>query len=606
VSSLHSGGSVIVDESMFRTHTCGELRASEIEKTVTLSGWVHTRRDHGGLIFFDLRDRYGITQVTFDPKKSKPAWECAETVRSEYVVRVTGNVVARPAAMLNKKLPTGEIEVQANDIEILNAAKTLPFEVSDESTQQISNEEIRLKYRFLDLRRRRMLENLIFRAKVTQFIRRWCVSRGFIEVDTPLLTVSSPEGARDFLVPSRLHPGKFYALPQAPQQYKQLLMVAGIDRYFQIAPCMRDEDARADRSPGEFYQLDLETSYLTQDEFFALMEPLFIEMTETLTKKKILAKPFPRIPFREAMQKYGTDKPDLRFGLEVQDVTEHVRDSGFSVFTDAVKAKGVVRAIRATGAATFSRSKIDQLTELVREKGAKGLAYIAVSEKGPESPILKHLGAAMATTLVTAVGARPGDTIFFGAGDEKTVCESLGALRLRLGTELNLIDPSVMAFCWIVDFPMYEWNEESKKVDFSHNPFSMPQGGMKALGEQDPLTILAYQYDIVANGVELSSGAVRNNVPEIMLKAFSIAGYPEKTVREKFGHMLDAFSYGAPPHCGFAPGIERMIMLLRDEPNIREVTAFPKNSKAEDVMMGAPSSVDEKQLRDLHLRIIKR
>ena len=606
MSSLHSGGSVIVDESMFRTHTCGELRASEIEKTVTLSGWVHTRRDHGGLIFFDLRDRYGITQVTFDPKKSKPAWECAETVRSEYVVRVTGNVVARPAAMVNKKLPTGEIEVQANDIEILNAAKTLPFEVSDESTQQISNEEIRLKYRFLDLRRRRMLENLIFRAKVTQFIRRWCVSRGFIEVDTPLLTVSSPEGARDFLVPSRLHPGKFYALPQAPQQYKQLLMVAGIDRYFQIAPCMRDEDARADRSPGEFYQLDLETSYLTQDEFFALMEPLFIEMTETLTKKKILAKPFPRIPFREAMQKYGTDKPDLRFGLEVQDVTEHVRDSGFSVFTDAVKAKGVVRAIRATGAATFSRSKIDQLTELVREKGAKGLAYIAVSEKGPESPILKHLGAAIATTLVTAVGARPGDTIFFGAGDEKTVCESLGALRLRLGTELNLIDPSVMAFCWIVDFPMYEWNEESKKVDFSHNPFSMPQGGMKALGEQDPLTILAYQYDIVANGVELSSGAVRNNVPEIMLKAFSIAGYPEKTVREKFGHMLDAFSYGAPPHCGFAPGIERMIMLLRDEPNIREVTAFPKNSKAEDVMMGAPSSVDEKQLRDLHLRIIKR
>lgn len=591
---------------MFRSHTCGALRPPDEGKTVTLSGWVHTRRDHGGLIFLDLRDRYGLTQVTFDPKRAQDAWAVAEKIRSEFVVKVTGTVTARPKTMINQKLATGEIEVQASAVEILNSARTLPFEIADESAQRVTNEEVRLQYRFLDLRRRRMLENLEFRAKVTQFIRTWCASRDFLEVETPLLTVSSPEGARDFLVPSRLHPGKFYALPQAPQQYKQLLMVAGIDRYFQIAPCMRDEDARADRSPGEFYQLDLETSYLTQDEFFALMEPMFIELTETLTKKKVLSKPFPRIPHKESLLKYGTDKPDLRFGLEIQDLTELVRDSGFSVFADAAKAKGVIRALSATGAAGFSRSKIDQLTELVREKGAKGLAYIVVKESGLESPILKHLGGERASAIVAAVGAHPGDTIFFGAGDEKTVCESLGALRVRLANELKLIDSALMAFCWIVDFPMYEWNEDAQKVDFSHNPFSMPQGGMEALETQDPLTILAYQYDIVVNGVELSSGAVRNNVPEIMLKAFSIAGYAEKTVREKFGHMLDAFSYGAPPHCGFAPGIERMVMLLRDEPNIREVTAFPKNSKAEDVMMGAPSTVDEKQLRDLHIRIVKR
>ncbi|MFH1171261.1 MAG: aspartate--tRNA ligase [bacterium] len=591
---------------MFRTHTCGEIRTNDVGKTVTLSGWVHTRRDHGGLLFLDLRDRYGITQVTLDPKKSKAAWKIAENVRSEYVVKVLGVVVGRPKEMINHKIATGEIEIQAEAIDILNPSKALPFEVTDDLAQQISNEDIRLKYRFLDLRRKRMLANLEFRARVIRFIRNWCADHGFLEIETPILTVSSPEGARDFLVPSRLHPGKFYALPQAPQQYKQLLMVAGLDRYFQIAPCMRDEDARADRSPGEFYQLDLETSFLDQEEFFALMEPLFIELTETLTKKKVLSKPFPRIPYKEALMKYGTDKPDLRFGLAIQDVTDLVRECGFSVFTDAVNNKGVVRCITATGAAAFSRSKIDQLTDLVREKGARGLAYIVVKKEKAESPITKFLGEELTKRIIAAVGARPGDTIFFGAGEEKIVCDSLGALRVRLGSELTLIDPNTMAYCWVVDFPMYEWDEKEKKVDFSHNPFSMPQGGKKALEAKDPLEILAYQYDIVANGVELSSGAVRNNVPEIMYKAFAIAGYPKATVDEKFGHMIKAFSYGAPPHCGFAPGIERIIMLLRDEPNIREVTAFPKNSKAEDVMMGAPSSVTERQLRELHIRLTKK
>ncbi|MBI3957137.1 MAG: aspartate--tRNA ligase [Candidatus Kerfeldbacteria bacterium] len=589
---------------MYRSHTCGELRPTDKAKTVTLSGWVHTRRDHGGLIFFDLRDRYGITQVTFDPKRSPDAFQTAEKVRSEYVVKISGTVVARPKNMVNPKLATGEIEVQASAMEILNAAKTPPFEIADESSAEV-NEEVRLKYRFLDLRRRRMQQNLEFRATVTQFIRTWCARNDFVEVDTPLLTVSSPEGARDFLVPSRLHPGKFYALPQAPQQYKQLLMVAGLDRYFQIAPCLRDEDARADRSPGEFYQLDVETSFLEQDEFFALMEPLFIELTETLTKKRVQSKPFLRIPYKEALAKYGTDKPDLRYGLEIQDVTALVKDSGFSVFADAVKKGGVVRTITATGAAGFSRSVIDRLTEFVREKGASGLAYITVKNGKAESPIVKHLGEDLAEKLMAAVGARSGDMIFFGAGDEALVASTLGALRGRLAAELELINPAVMAFCWIVDFPMYERNPDTKKIEFSHNPFSMPQGGMAALESKNPLDILAYQYDIVCNGVELSSGAVRNNVPEVMYKAFEIAGYSKKEVDAKFGHMISAFSYGAPPHAGFAPGIERLVMLLRDEPNIREVTAFPKNSKAEDVMMGAPSEVDPKQLRELHIKLAK-
>lgn len=593
---------------MFRSHTCGELTKLDVGKQVTLSGWVNGRRDHGGLIFIDLRDRYGLTQVVFDPEQSKSSWEVAEKLRDEFVVRVEGKVEERPAEMVNPHLSTGTIEVRVAGIEILNSSKTPPFEVSyrpaeGDTSSQTVNEELRLKYRFIDLRRRRMLENLEFRSRLTLFIRQWMVNHSFIEVETPILTVSSPEGARDFLVPSRLHPGKFYALPQAPQQYKQLLMVGGIDRYFQIAPCLRDEDARADRSPGEFYQLDVETSFMTQEEFFQLMEPLFIELTESLTTKKILHKPFKRIPFADAMALYGTDKPDIRFGLQIQEVSSLVADCGFSVFADAVKNGGVVRAICATGAAGMSRSQIDELTEVARRARAKGLAYIVVKEDGITSPIIKFLGDELTATLIRELDAKPGDIIFFGAGEKGIVASSLGAVRTELGKRLNLVDTSVMAYCWIVDFPMFEYNEQDKKVDFCHNPFSMPQGGLEALNTQDPLTILAYQYDIVCNGVELSSGAVRNVTPEIMYRAFEIAGYNSKQVDEKFGAMIRAFEFGAPPECGFAPGIERMAMLLRDEPNIREITAFPKNGKAEDVMMGAPSVVDDKQLRELHIRL---
>ncbi len=598
---------MILLNHMFRSHTCGELTAQHIAQNVTLSGWVNSRRDHGGLIFIDLRDRYGITQVVFNPTVNQAAWEIAEKLRDEFVVRVEGRVDERPKEMVNPALLTGTIEVRVSAVEILNSSKTPPFEVrfrpTEGDTADTVNEDLRLKYRFIDLRRRRMLENLEFRSRLTLFIRQWMVNQGFIEVETPILTVSSPEGARDFLVPSRLHPGKFYALPQAPQQYKQLLMVGGIDRYFQIAPCMRDEDARADRSPGEFYQLDVETSFMTQEEFFVLMEPLFIELTESLTKKTIFKKPFPRIPFALAMEKYGTDKPDIRFGLEIQDVTSLVGECDFSVFSDAAKAGGVVRAICATGASGMTRSQIDELTEVARKNKAKGLAYIIVKEDGPTSPIIKFLGDNLTTELIRELDAKPGDIIFFGAGEKNVVAGSLGAVRSELGKRLNLIDNSIMAYCWIVDFPMFEYNEQEKKVDFCHNPFSMPQGGLEALNDQDPLTILAYQYDIVCNGVELSSGAVRNVTPEIMYRAFEIAGYKREQVDEKFGAMIRAFEFGAPPECGFAPGIERLTMLLRDEPNIREITAFPKNGKAEDVMMGAPSVVDERQLRELHIKI---
>ena len=597
---------------MFRTHTCGELRPSAAGTTVTLSGWVNSRRDHGGVIFIDLRDRYGLTQVTFNPTRAKVAWAVADKVRDEYVIKVTGTVERRPAEMINPKLATGEVEIFATGIEILNPAKTPPFTLSwmpegeDGVSAQDVNEDLRLKYRFLDLRRKRMLENLEFRARVIKFLRDWMHGRGFLEVETPLLTASSPEGARDFLVPSRLHPGKFYALPQAPQQYKQLLMVGGIDKYFQIAPCMRDEDARADRSPGEFYQLDVETSFLEQDEFFNLMEPLFLDLAKTFTTKTVpLANGrLPRLTFADALLKYGTDKPDLRFGMEILDITALVKNCGFSVFSNAVKSGGVVRALCASGAAKLSRTEIEKMTEEVKKLGAKGLAYIIVKADGTlQSPIVKFLGDALAAKIIAQLGGKPGDVLYFGADTPKIVSASLGATRLTLGKRLELVDQGKLAFCWIVDFPMYEYNEQEKKIDFCHNPFSMPQGGMNALKKKDPLEILAYQYDIVCNGIELSSGAVRNNVPEIMYEAFRIAGYGQEAVDKKFGHMIAAFRYGAPPHCGFAPGIERMVMILREEQNIREVTAFPKNGRAEDAMMNAPSEVDPKQLKELRLRL---
>lgn len=579
---------------------------------MTLSGWVNSRRDHGGVIFIDLRDRYGLTQVTFNPTVAKAAWAMADKVRDEYVIKITGKVKPRPTEMVNSKIDTGGVEVFADQIEILNPSKTPPYVLSwtpgaETKASEDVNEDLRLKYRFLDLRRRRMLDNLIFRAKVIKFLRDWMHAHGFLEVETPLLTASSPEGARDYLVPSRLHPGKFYALPQAPQQYKQLLMVGGIDKYFQIAPCMRDEDARADRSPGEFYQLDIETSFLTQDEFFNLMEPLFLDMAKEFTNKKVplVNGRLPRLTFAETMLKYGTDKPDLRFGMEIQDVTALVSGCGFSVFANAVKSKGVVRALCATGAATLSRTEIEKMTEEVKKLGAKGLAYIIVKGRGEyQSPIVKHLGNDLTEQILKTVGATPGDVVFFGADIPKVVAAALGATRLTLGRRLNFIDEKLLAFCWVVDFPMFEYNVQEKKIDFCHNPFSMPQGGMEALKKKDPLEILAYQYDIVCNGIELSSGAVRNNVPEIMYEAFKIAGYGPEVVDKKFGHMIAAFRYGAPPHCGFAPGIERMIMILREEPNIREVTAFPKNGRAEDAMMSAPSEVEPKQLKELHLKIV--
>lgn len=593
---------------MFRTHTCGQLTKSDAGATVTLSGWVNGRRDHGGLIFIDLRDHYGMTQVVFDGKVSAEAFAIAEKLRDEWVVKITGKVNARPESATNKVLSTGAIEISVESAEILNSAQTPPFSLSWDPTKDDKldgiSEDLRLKYRFLDLRRKRMQDNLVFRGKVIKFLRDWMHQAGFNEIETPILTVSSPEGARDFLVPSRLHPGKFYALPQAPQQYKQLLMVGGMDRYFQVAPCMRDEDARADRSPGEFYQLDVETSFLTQDEFFALMEPMFEATTKEFTDRQILQMPFPRIPFRESMLKYGCDKPDLRFGMEIQDVTEMFDGCGFTAFADVVKNGGRVRAVMAPKGATLTKSDIEKINDEAKKQGAKGVASILIEESGEyNSMIVKFLGEDLVKQLAERLGAGKGDAMFFCADKEKIAAKVMGQVRLALGNKLDLIDRTKMAYCWIVDFPMFEYNEELKKIDFGHNPFSMPQGGMDALLNKDPLDILAYQYDIVLNGVELSSGAVRNNVPEVMYKAFEIAGYGPETVDAKFGHMIAAFKFGAPPHCGFAPGIERYVMLLRDEPSIREITAFPKNGRAEEPMVGSPSEVSQAQLDELRLKI---
>lgn len=586
----------------YRTHTCGQLKKKDVGKEVTLSGWVHRRRDHGGVIFIDLRDMFGLTQITFHPDTNKAAWEAADKLRNEFVVTVKGKVAARPENMVNKNLTTGEIEVVGGEVTVLNPSKPLPFEI--DADKMTVNEEMRLKYRFLDLRRESMRDNILFRAKVIRFLRNWMYNHEFTEFETPILTASSPEGARDFLVPSRLHPGKFYALPQAPQQFKQLLMISGFHRYFQVAPCFRDEDSRADRSPGEFYQLDVETSFLTQEEFFQLMEPLFKDLSkEFCPNKKVMWDPFPRLPYKQVMLEYGSDKPDLRFGMKIQDVTDLVKDSGFSVFTDAVKNKGVVRCLVAEGAATFTRSVIDELTEFAKSHGAKGLAYITMAKDGVKSPIAKYLGDDKIKEIVAKTGAKTGDIIFFGADKESVVCKVLGQLRLNLGKRLNLIDNNLLGWAWVVDFPFFEWNEDEKKIDFAHNPFSMPQGGLDALLKQDPLTILAHQYDIICNGIELSSGAVRNYSPEIMYKAFEMTGYPKEEVDAKFGHMIKAFEFGAPPHCGFAPGIDRLVMLLRDEPNIREIIAFPKTGKAEDLLMGAPNTVREKQLKELHIKL---
>ena len=570
---------------------------------MVLCGWVHRRRDHGGIIFIDLRDRYGLTQVKFDPAISPAIWDKANDLRSEWVVKVTGQVVPRPAEMVNAKLKTGEIEVPVSALEILNRAATPPFAL-DEEKGALVNEGIRLKYRFLDLRRSALQEILRQRDELIRFVREYFHRRDFLEVQTPILANSSPEGARDYLVPSRLYPGKFYALPQAPQQFKQLLMVGGLDRYFQIAPCFRDEDPRADRHPGDFYQIDLEMSFVEQEDIWDIVEPLMVELTEKFSAKKIITKPFPRLTYQEAMDKYGSDKPDLRFALEIVDVTDWAADSGFSVFAEAARAGGVVRALPVLGGASLSRKEIDELTEIACAKGAKGLAYIIIKENGDlHSPIVKFLGEELARKIIAQSRAQAGDLVFFGADEKKTVRAVLGAVRSECGRRLGLADKNLAAWCWITDFPMYEYSElEPGKIDFCHNPFSMPQGGLSVLKEKNPLDILAFQYDLVCNGCEISSGAIRNHDPEIMYAAFALAGYKQEEVDRKFGHMIRAFSYGAPPHGGIAPGLDRLLMILLDVESIRDIYAFPKDGQARDAMMDSPSEVSEKQLKELGLK----
>jgi len=583
----------------YRTHTCGQLRAADVGKAARLSGWVHRKRDHGQLLFIDLRDHHGITQCVINAGSA--SFEAAAALRPESVVTVTGTVVARGADAVNSKLPTGEVELAVDELRVESPAETLPIQVASDAEFP---EDTRLRHRFLDLRREKLHRNILLRAQVIASIRRRMIAAGFTEFQTPILTSSSPEGARDYLVPSRIHPGKFYALPQAPQQFKQLLMVAGFDRYFQIAPCFRDEDGRADRSPGEFYQLDFEMSFVTQEDVWATIEPVLHGVFEEFgAGRTVTAPPFPRIPYAEAMAKYGTDKPDLRIPIVNADVTAIFAGSDFKVFAEAAGRGAVVRAIPGPGAAARPRSFFDKLDAWAREQGAPGLGYVSLAEAGARGPIAKFLDAPRLAALQKATETGPGDVVFFVC-DKPAVADPLaGKVRTRLGEELGLIEKNAFRFCWITDFPMYEWDEEAKKIDFSHNPFSMPQGGLEALETQDPLTINAYQYDIVCNGIELSSGAIRNHRPDIMFKAFEIAGYRPEEVEARFGGMLNAFRYGAPPHGGSAPGIDRIVMLLADERNIREVIAFPMNQQAQDLLMQAPSEVDPKRLRELHIKL---
>jgi aspartyl-tRNA synthetase len=584
----------------YRTHTCGELRAGNAGEGVRLSGWIHRKRDHGGLMFIDLRDHYGLTQLVLSPET--PGFDLAERLRAESVVRIDGQVLARSPETLNPNLPTGEVEVRVTSLELLSEAAELPVPVFGEPDYP---EELRLKYRYLDLRRESLHRSIVLRSRVIDSVRRRMIDQGFLEFQTPILTASSPEGARDFLVPSRLHPGKFYALPQAPQQFKQLLMVSGFDRYFQIAACFRDEDARADRSPGEFYQLDLEMSFVTQEDVFATMEPVLHGLFQEFADgKAVTPYPFPRIAYRESISKYGTDKPDLRNPLIMQDVSEPFRGGGFGLFARMLEEqKNAVWAIPAPGGG--SRAFCDRMNAWAQGEGQPGLGYIfwRDGEEGGAGPIARNIGPERAEQLRAQLGLAVGDAAFFVAGDPKVFYKFAGLARTRVGTELDLVAKDRFDFCWIVDFPMFEFNEEANHVDFSHNPFSMPQGELEALLTQDPLDILAYQYDIVVNGVELCSGALRNHKPEIMLKAFEIAGYPAEEVERQFGGMLNAFRYGAPPHGGMAPGIDRIVMLLAGAENIREVIAFPLNQQAQDLMMNAPSEVMDKQLRELHIRL---
>jgi aspartyl-tRNA synthetase len=582
----------------YRTHTCGALRESHIGETVRLSGWCHRIRDHGGVLFIDLRDHYGITQCVADP--DSPAFKDAEKLRSEWVVRMEGKVRRRPAGTDNPELPTGMVEVYVADIEVLGPAAELPLPVFGE---QEYPEDIRLKYRFLDLRRDKLHQNIMTRGAIIDSMRRRMKEQGFFEFQTPILTASSPEGARDFLVPSRIHPGKFYALPQAPQQYKQLLMMSGFDRYFQIAPCFRDEDPRADRLPGEFYQLDVEMSFVEQNDVFAAMEPVIGGVFEEFAGGKKVTKGWPRIPFADAIRKYGSDKPDLRNPIEMQDVSEHFRGSGFKVFARMLEdPKNLVWAIPAPGGG--SRAFCDRMNSWAQGEGQPGLGYIMWRE-GAEGagPLANNIGSERTAAIRAQLGTKEGDAAFFVAGDPDKFWKFSGLARTRVGEELNLVDKDQFALAWIVDFPMYEYDEENKKIDFSHNPFSMPQGGLQALMQNDPLTIKAFQYDITCNGYEIASGGIRNHKPEAMVKAFEIAGYGETEVVERFGGMYRAFQYGAPPHGGMAAGVDRIVMLLCGTTNLREISLFPMNQQAVDLLMGAPSDVTQKQLRELHIRL---
>ncbi len=591
----------------YRTHTCGALRASDAGATARLSGWVHRKRDHGGLLFLDLRDHYGLTQcvVAQGAPGGDALFEAADRLRPESVVTITGEVVLRAPGTVNPRLPTGEVELRVRELAVQSEAQVLPIQVAGEAEFP---EDLRLRYRFLDLRREKPHRNIMLRAAVIASIRRRMIEQGFTEFQTPILTASSPEGARDYLVPSRLHPGTFYALPQAPQQFKQLAMVAGFDRYFQVAPCFRDEASRADRSPGEFYQLDFEMSFVTQEDVFAAIEPVLAGVFEefadfTGTRRAVTPPPFPRIPYVTAMLEFGSDKPDLRNPLRIRDVTEPFAGGSFGLFARIAASAGVIRAIPAPGAAARPRSFFDGMNDWAREQGAAGLGYITFEGGEAKGPIARNLEADRAAAIRAACGLNDGDAVFFAAGKPEEAAKLAGQARIRLGHELGLYEQDAYRFCWVTDFPMYERNEDTGQIEFSHNPFSMPQGELAALDSMDPLEIKAFQYDIVCNGIELSSGAIRNHRPDIMIRAFEIAGYTAQHVEERFGGMLNAFRHGAPPHGGSAPGIDRIVMLLADEPNIREVILFPMNQQAEDLMMGAPAPVEPARLKELHLKL---
>jgi aspartyl-tRNA synthetase len=587
----------------YRTHSCGALRAADAGKTVRLSGWVHRKRDHGGLLFVDLRDHHGLTQCVV--AQASPAFATLDGARPESVVTVTGEVVPREGSTVNPRLPTGAIELRVAEVTVQSAAEVLPIQVAGD---QEFPEDLRLRYRFIDLRRDKQHRNLMLRSAVIASIRRRMIDQGFTEFQTPILTASSPEGARDFLVPARNHPGKFYALPQAPQQFKQLCMVAGFDRYFQIAPCFRDEASRADRSPGEFYQLDFEMSFVTQEDVFAAIEPVLAGIFEEFadfsgTKRAVTPAPFPRIPYDQAMLEFGSDKPDLRNPIRIADVTSAFAGSGFGLFAKIAAGGGVVRAIPAPGAGGNPRSFFDKMNEWAREQGAGGLGYITFNGGQAGGPIAKNLEPERLAAITAACRLGDNDAVFFAAGKEAEAGKLAGQARTRLGNELGIVEKDAYRFCWVTDFPMYELNEDTGQIDFSHNPFSMPQGELTALNTMDPLKIKAFQYDIVCNGIELSSGAIRNHRPDVMIRAFEIAGYTAQTVEDRFGGMLNAFRYGAPPHGGSAPGIDRIVMLLADEPNIREVILFPMNQQAEDLMMGAPAPVDAARLKELSIKL---